>query len=471
MRLAEQPPRTAERPPVAEAFQLRDRSLGDAPVLVRCLLRGGERPLELSLDRGPELGPAISTLAGQLDSVVEDHAGPFERPRLHQRAAELGAQQRATWRPSGCSSASARLQERHGRGHVASVERAAPGAPQQRGCAPPELACPRVGRPKLGAVPMRLLEVVGDDLLELGGALAEVLRDPVRKPLVQLSPKLLRHGLVGDVADQHVPEAEAVLALGRCQIGADQALADELAQGRARPTNAPGAGQMSTTAPRRNCFADDGGALDHGALLDRRAGRGAPRSRPGPRAARGAVRRRPSPRPLPPAARGRAGFPRPRRRSERRVSGSRSSPPESPAIRASAAASESGSRATIEAFSRGALHAGRRSSRSGRARQRITSTACRAPSPRGSRRGRAASARPSAVLEAEDERALARERLDVAANAPERLLRGGRPFRHADRREHALGRELRPGRPRRAARRDGLLAAGRRGRCRRAART
>ena len=71
---------------------------------------------------------------------------------------------------------------------------------------------------------MCLLEVIADDLVALDEIVA---REPVGEALVQLRSRRLREGFVGGIADEQVPEAEAlVLGEGR-RRRADELLADE----------------------------------------------------------------------------------------------------------------------------------------------------------------------------------------------------------------------------------------------------
>ena len=90
-------------------------------------------------------------------------------------------------------------------------------------------------RSELEPVPVRLLQVIADDLV----LLAERSAGPsshVREPLVQVRARGLRDRVVRGVADQQVAERERV---GRGQVGAlgpDELLADERARCR-RPTS------------------------------------------------------------------------------------------------------------------------------------------------------------------------------------------------------------------------------------------
>ena len=97
------------------------------------------------------------------------------------------------------------------RRHVAAGERAPPG----RGEAPRAVLADRasvvVERAELREVRPGLLEVVAEDLLELGAAVAVDLVGPGDEPLVEVGAAALEDAVVGGVADHDV--LEAVLSL------------------------------------------------------------------------------------------------------------------------------------------------------------------------------------------------------------------------------------------------------------------
>ena len=72
--------------------------------------------------------------------------------------------------------------------------------------------------------------MVAEHLLELRQPVAGDLLEPGRVALVQVGAELLRHRLVRRLADQDVPEAEAVDAGERRPVRGDQLLADERAE-------------------------------------------------------------------------------------------------------------------------------------------------------------------------------------------------------------------------------------------------
>ena len=79
-----------------------------------------------------------------------------------------------------------------------------------------------VGRTQLDSVPVRLLEVVGDDLLVLRQPVRGHSLQPRRETLMELGSGLLGEGLVRGVPDQQVAEPICLLAGERGLVGADQ---------------------------------------------------------------------------------------------------------------------------------------------------------------------------------------------------------------------------------------------------------
>src|SRR4029450_12894659 len=92
---------------------------------------------------------------------------------------------------------------------------------------PPKASRRLVGRPELGPVSIRALEVVAEDLLVFRQALTGGQLEPSGQPFVPVGTLLLGHGLVGRVADQEVAKAEGVLPDELRTVGADQLLAGE----------------------------------------------------------------------------------------------------------------------------------------------------------------------------------------------------------------------------------------------------
>jgi hypothetical protein len=111
--------------------------------------------------------------------------------------------------------------------------------------------------------------VVAEDLVELGPA-RDAPPEPVGKPLVQLGPHALRRGLVRRVSHEDVREAEAVLARERAAVGLEQPLAHERLQVGGDRADALGRRELRHRPPPED-LADDGRALQHVALCGREA--------------------------------------------------------------------------------------------------------------------------------------------------------------------------------------------------------
>ena len=106
-----------------------------------------------------------------------------------------------------------------------------PAAPRCSAPARPTSARVLVERPELVEVAVRLLEVIAEHLLVLADdRLADRAREPRRDLLVQRRARPLRHRLVDGVADQAAVEPERVADGERRPRRLDQLLADELAQ-------------------------------------------------------------------------------------------------------------------------------------------------------------------------------------------------------------------------------------------------
>ncbi len=133
-----------------------------------------------------------------------------------------------------------------------------------------ELHAARAQRAELLAVAMRLLEVVTDDLVELGRALAGAVLEPACEALVQVGPRLFRDAEVGGVADQDVPEAKTVLSWEDRACGLDELLPRKRHQARSDGAAVGTAHQLADRAAPE-LLADDGRPLDHGALVGRQA--------------------------------------------------------------------------------------------------------------------------------------------------------------------------------------------------------
>ena len=85
---------------------------------------------------------------------------------------------------------------------------------------------PVVGHSELNRVPVRPLEVVTDDLVQLDEPDTGLL-EPACKTGMEIGAARFRESVIGRVTDQDVAEAEAVLAGKLRPVGLDQLLADE----------------------------------------------------------------------------------------------------------------------------------------------------------------------------------------------------------------------------------------------------
>ena len=138
---------------------------------------------------------------------------------------------------------------------------------------------------ELLVVAVRLLEVVAEDLLELGRPASPATSlEPVGEALVQLGPQLLRRARVGGVADEDVAEAEG-------------GLADEVCAGRADELPVPRSRSRASATRARSPSAESAttAAAVEDLALDRSRARAPPvraRGRRSRRAASSALRRR-----------------------------------------------------------------------------------------------------------------------------------------------------------------------------------
>src|SRR5262245_45465198 len=114
---------------------------------------------------------------------------------------------------------------------------------------------------------MCLLQVVADDLIQLGGALAQAALEPAREALVEVGPRLLRDAEVRGVADQDVPEAETVLGREDRARRLDELLTGQRHQARSDRTALDAHELADRAAPE--LLADDGRPLDDGPLVRR----------------------------------------------------------------------------------------------------------------------------------------------------------------------------------------------------------
>src|SRR5207249_2830147 len=119
---------------------------------------------------------------------------------------------------------------------------------------------------ELETVAVGALEVIAEDLLELGQPLAHLALQPVRVALVEGGPERLRHGVVRRVADQDVAEPEAVVAEELRTVRADELLPDERDQRRSEQRTRLRRQQLAQRAAVE-APALDRRALDHRPLV------------------------------------------------------------------------------------------------------------------------------------------------------------------------------------------------------------
>src|SRR5262249_19792965 len=86
-----------------------------------------------------------------------------------------------------------------------------------------------IGTTKLGPVTTRLLQVVAEYLVQLE-RVRPALLEPVRETPMMLGPGRLGLSFVGDVADEEMPEAKAVLARDLRAVRTNQLPADQTSQ-------------------------------------------------------------------------------------------------------------------------------------------------------------------------------------------------------------------------------------------------
>ena len=124
------------------------------------------------------------------------------------------------------------LEQMCGGGQVAARHRAVGRRAQCLRGSVAERLGPLVVDTELAPIAPRSFQMVPEDLHVVVTAVAARALEPLGIALVQVRPLFLRHGLVGRVADQQVPEPERVLARELRTVGPDQLLAREREQAR-----------------------------------------------------------------------------------------------------------------------------------------------------------------------------------------------------------------------------------------------
>src|SRR5215207_5362778 len=102
---------------------------------------------------------------------------------------------------------------------VAALVRSTAGGTEPRCGAPGQCPAPGVDGAQRGAIRVRPLQVVADDLL-----VTAVLLDPVSMTLVELGALELGDGVVGDLEQEEMPEAKRVVLYRPEQLSPHEAL-------------------------------------------------------------------------------------------------------------------------------------------------------------------------------------------------------------------------------------------------------
>ena len=220
---AQQPPGPGQEPVVGEALEDRDRRLHVAEQLVRPG-RITEHEQRCTLDRRGELEPRVTATGCLIECLGQHPFGMGELTRLAESDAEvelvlesalLGHDRHGSLEQIGCG------------------RNVSPGQCPPAGGTEPDAGAGSqgqrtvVGPQHLESQAVRTLEVIAEHLFEFWKAVARHLLEPCRVAFVEVGAKLLRHGLVGRLADENVAEAEAGDAGERRQVRHDQLLADE----------------------------------------------------------------------------------------------------------------------------------------------------------------------------------------------------------------------------------------------------
>ena len=168
----------------------------------------------------------------------------------------------------------ARDEVQRGRSVAAGRRRVGPASPSRSAARRGKRPSRRVEGSELGAVAVRLLEVVAEELVELEHAVAGALLEPGGVALVEVGPRLLRDRLVGGVADERVAETVAALAREHRRSGRISSLRRGVGAAR-RPPRA-----RRESSSRRTLVEDlplDRRGLEHRALASARRSRRAAR--------------------------------------------------------------------------------------------------------------------------------------------------------------------------------------------------
>ena len=195
-----------------------------------------------------------------LQAVAQEGVDPRELAGLRQGDAELD-RELAPCRIILVEERHGSLEQADGGAGVAARERAPARRAEPPGGAGSQLAA-FLERSELRQVAVRVLEVVAEQLVVLGGSLAGRSLEPVGVAPVEVGAARLQYAPVGDVAEQDVGEAEGLVPREPPAVARDHLLLQERleAPGERRGVGAVGQGEERAHPER---------PADHGARLDR----------------------------------------------------------------------------------------------------------------------------------------------------------------------------------------------------------
>ena len=219
-------PRTGHPQPISRHLQRRERSRGQPVRLFDVDLRVGQEP---------QAKPGKGCV--RADALVRGRGGPLHRlgqgglrPRILPGISSGDAQideQLGPTRIARRQQADRPLDQVDGGRQIAARQSPSTGRRQEHPGSLAESSVVLAGIAELGSIPVRLLEVIRQDLLVLGRPRAGDVLQPTCESLVHLGSGPLGHRLVRGIADQDVAEAEAIVAGEGRSVGADQLLPHE----------------------------------------------------------------------------------------------------------------------------------------------------------------------------------------------------------------------------------------------------
>lgn len=261
----ELPPRPRECGVISLCLEHRDRRgrLLEDPLVPGGRIRRPQEGEPENAERGRAVDP--SEPHREIDRRADGLVRLLEAAHLDVRVAEVAAEidpARVVVRKERDRA----VQEVRGRGHVAALERPAPGDGELTHGAGAETTRPLVRRRELYAIAIRLLEVVADGLLEMHVALTDGLLEPLDVPLVEVGPDSLQLRVVCGLADQDVLEAVRIVFHEDRWDPRDEKLARKEPQVVVDDRTHGIGGQVRDRAPVEDGAGDRSG-LEHDALL------------------------------------------------------------------------------------------------------------------------------------------------------------------------------------------------------------